>query len=51
MPFNPSFDFHWKNKANKKRRNDALRRKYGLEAKEKNRLAEIEKEQEKEGNE
>lgn len=44
MPFDPDFEFHGKNKVNKKRRNDALRRKYGLEAKEKKRLAELEKE-------
>ena len=35
MPFTPDYDFHGRNKANKKRRNDALRRKYNLEELEK----------------
>ena len=35
VPFTPDYKFHGKNKANMKRRNDALRRKLGLEELEK----------------
>jgi hypothetical protein len=31
MPFSPYYKFHGRNRANKKRRNDALRRKYNLD--------------------
>ena len=34
MPFTPDYQFHGRNKANKKRRNDKLRRLYNLEEKE-----------------
>jgi hypothetical protein len=35
VPFTPDYKFHGRNKANMKRRNDALRRKLGLEELEK----------------
>lgn len=34
MPFTPDYQFHGRNKANKKRRNDKLRRMYDLDEKE-----------------
>jgi hypothetical protein len=44
MPFEPDFVFHGRNKANQVRRNLALRKKYGMDAIEKEKLKQLSKE-------
>ena len=48
MPFEPDFVFHGHNQANKVRRNLALRKKYGMDAMEKEKLEQLAKEAEQE---
>ena len=46
IPFDDKYDFHGKNKANKKRRNDAIRRKLNIAEQEEKIRAEIKKQRE-----